>query len=103
MSGYREHSFDPNVYERPGPVIRPYNWAQWTGVAITAIGIGMAALLLLGTMGVIPQWIKPSSSPFMLMLVGTSLTNSRRHPGTPITDEQRARNRKMLIVISIAC
>ena len=26
MSGYREHSFDPNAYEQPGRPLKPYNW-----------------------------------------------------------------------------
>ena len=51
MSGYREHSFDPNAYEQPGRPLQPYNWVQWTGVAIGVLGLAIIALGLLGRLG----------------------------------------------------
>ena len=104
MAGYREHSYDPNAYERPGPVIRPFNWVQWTGVGVAAVGAVLAALYLLAKTGQIPPSVgKTGTAPFMLMLVGTTIMNSRRHPGTPIDEDQRARNRKMLIAVALIC
>ena len=104
MAGYREHGYDPNAYERPGPVIRPFNWVQWTGVGIAAVGAVLATLYLLAKTGAIPpKFGKPTTAPFMLMLVGTTIMNSRRHPGMPIDEDQRAKNRKMLIAVALIC
>ena len=104
MAGYRQHSFDPNAYDAPGPLIRPFNWAQWTGVGFVVIGFALVTLYLLAKMGVGPAWAgKPSIAPFMLMMIGTTIVNSRRHPGAPIDDEQRARNRKLLLITVLVC
>lgn len=53
--GYRTHQFDPNAYEEQGPPLRPYNWVQWTGVAIASVGVGLFAAYLLGKIGVLPR------------------------------------------------
>ena len=98
MTGYREHSFDPNAYEQPGPPLKPYNWVQWTGVAIGSVGAALITLNLLGKTGLIPQWVDSSPAPFMLLVVGMVLINSRRGPAVQVGSEQLAKNRRVLLV-----
>jgi hypothetical protein len=99
MTGYREHSFDPNAYEQPGPPLKPYNWVQWTGVVIGVLGMALITLGLLGRLGLIPAWLDgaPAAS-FVLPLIGVALINSRREPGTQAGSEQLQRNRKVLLI-----
>ena len=98
MSGYREHGFVPNSYEQPGRPLRPFNWVQWSGVGLMAFGLALDLLYFAGRFG----WTKDgAASPAMAlgpMFVGIALINSRREPGTLVTDEQRARNRKVLLI-----
>ena len=99
MSGYREHSFDPNAYEQPGRPLKPYNWVQWTGVAIGVLGLAIIALGLLGRLGWIPAWFDgPPAGAFMLPIIGISLINSRREPGTQVGSEQLEKNRRILFI-----
>ena len=97
MAGYREHSFDPYAYEQPGRPMRPFNWVQWTGVALEVLGLCMFLAYLGGKLG----WIAPvvkSGFGFLPMIIGMTLINSRREPGNLITPEQRARNQRLLII-----
>jgi hypothetical protein len=103
MTGYREHSFDPNAYEQPGPPLKPYNWVQWAGVAIIVIGATLIALGLLGKAGVVRNWIDTSPGPFMLLVVGMLLINSRRAPGVQVGSEQLAKNRRVLLITVVVC
>ena len=104
MSGYREHSFDPNAYEQPGRPLKPYNWVQWTGVAIGVLGLAIIALGLLGRFGWIPPWLDgPPAGAFMLPIIGISLINSRREPGTQVGSEQLEKNRKVLLITAAIC
>src|SRR4051812_44910904 len=103
MNGYRENSFDPSAYEQPGRVLRPFNWVQWTGVALIVASLALDLLYFAGRLG----WTRtPLGNPTMAVLplvIGMSLINSRREPGTLITDDQRARNRKVLIITAAVC
>jgi len=104
--GYRDRtSFDPNAYERPGPPLKPYNWVQWTGVAVMLVGGALLVASLLGLIGWVPQWMEEfSPAPFMLMVIGMLLINSRRQPGTEIVGpEQLAKNRKLLLITVAIC
>ena len=103
MTGYREHSFDPNAFEQPGPPLKPYNWVQWTGVAIGCVGAALITLNLLGRTGLIPQWVDSSPAPFMLLVVGMLLVNSRRAPGVQVGSEQLAKNRRTLLITVAIC
>lgn len=104
MSGYREHSFDPNVYDQPGPVLKPYNWVQWTGVAVMAVGAGIILVEWAGKLGWLPRWIGDAGfTPVSVMLLGSVLVSSRRAPGTPIEEEQRARNKRTLLITIAVC
>jgi hypothetical protein len=103
MSGYRQHSFDPNAYEQPGRPLRPFNWVQWAGVAIGGVGLVVTTLQVAGQLGWIPQWLDGSQPLFVLLLIGAVLVNSRSEPGDVITEEQRARNKRMLVITIIGC
>jgi drug/metabolite transporter (DMT)-like permease len=94
--GYREHSYDPNVYEQQGAPLRPFNWVQWTGVAIGVLGLILTTINVLGQLGWIHPWFNGSQPFFVLLLLGLVLVNSRRDPSTTVGSEQLARNRKVL-------
>jgi hypothetical protein len=98
MAGYRESSFDPISYERPGKPLRPYNWVQWTGVAIALLGIIGCLLYFANELGWIDLGLKEPASFIALPMIGTLLINSRREPGTPMTREQIARQRKIVFI-----
>ena len=81
MSGYGQHSFDPNAYERPGPPQRPYNRVQWLGVALGSVG----AVFALADFAVKFGWIDGRFDPgtgvtVALCAAGVILINSRRAP-----------------------
>ena len=104
MSSYRQSSYDPDAYEQPGRPLKPYNWVQWSGVALGIVGAVLITLDVLGRLGWIPQWIDdPSPGSFTLLILGTVLVNSRREPDTLITEEQRARNKRTLLITAAIC
>jgi hypothetical protein len=103
MSGYREHGFDPNAYEQPGPPLKPYNWVQWTGAALGLVGAALITLSLLGKVGLIPRWIDTSPAPFTLLVIGMVLINSRRAPATQVGSEQLEKNRRVLLITAAIC
>jgi hypothetical protein len=99
---YRQSNFDPNAYEEPGPVVRPFNWVQWTGVALGSFGVAIFAYYLLGKAG----WVPPIDSPMpgaVLPLLGVSLINWRREPSYDPAPELAAARRRWLIVIVAIC
>jgi hypothetical protein len=101
MSGYRQSSYDPNAWEQPGPPVRPYNWVQWIGVALSVTGGAVALYFLLSRAGLVPKLFDDVLPAVMLALIGTALVNSRREPGTPITPEGR-RKRMLIMLAAIA-
>jgi hypothetical protein len=98
MASYRQHSYDPNSYERPGKPLRPYNWVQWIGVAIGSLGVIGCLLYLADKIGWIDLGLKEPGSFIALPMIGLVLINSRREPGTPMTSEQIARQRKIAFI-----
>jgi hypothetical protein len=79
MSGYQQHSYDPNAYEQPGPPLKPYNWVQWTGVALGSIGVLLALVDLTGRLGWIDKPFDPGTGVIVaLCAAGVILVNSRR-------------------------
>ena len=103
MTGYREHSFDPYAYEQRGRPMRPYNWLQWCGVALFALGMTLYGLLFAGRFGWIAPTVTTSSAGFVPVIVGVALINSRREPGTQVGSEQLAKNRRVLLIAIAAC
>jgi hypothetical protein len=100
---YQQSNYDPNAYEQPGPPIKPYNWVQWTGVGLIAVGIAILLAYLAGRVGLIDPVINRIQPAFFLPFLGTMLINSRRAPSVPITTEQRERNRRVLVITLIVC
>ena len=96
---YRVDNFDLNEPQELGRPLRPFNWVQWSGVGLATLG-GLAILAYFGgKLGWIPHWIdEPTPGPFMAMMVGSLLINSRREPLPGVSEEQLRRNRKMLLI-----
>lgn len=99
MSGYRESNFDPNAGSSDtGPPLRPFNWVQWTGVAMGIVG----ALVMIATVAIRlgshpatkDDWIPLASA---LVIFGSVLINSRRQPGG-LTPETK---RKRMVIIAV--
>ena len=103
MSGYRQHGYDPNAYEVAGGPMRPFNWVQWTGVAIGVVGLVLTVLQVAGQLGWVRQWWDGSPPVFVLLLLGVVLVNSRREPATNVDSEQLRKNRKVLLITIIGC
>ena len=104
MSGYRQSNYDPDAYQAMGRPLRPFNWVQWTGVGLEVVGLGLFLLALAGKLGWFPPAANISSiSGMMPMLIGISLINSRREPSVDVTPEQRAANRRLLIITVAIC
>jgi len=99
MGSYRDSSYDPNAYERPGPPVRPYNWVQWTGVAMGCVGMAIALAYLAGRAGWIGSPLESPTPGVGFLLIGSILINSRRHPGS---GGVRSTSRRTLIAISLA-
>ena len=98
MSGYRDSSgFDPYAYERPGRPLRPFNWVQWTGVAMGVAGaLAMVATLVIrltGREATRDDWIPLGSA---LVILGSVLINSRRQPGLTT-----ATRRKRMVIVAV--
>jgi hypothetical protein len=98
VSGYRTSNYDPTHYERAGRPMRPFNWVQWTGVALEVAALGIYLVFLAGEIGWIRPLIGNPAVATALMFPGIFLINSRRHPYVDEAPEQRARNRRMLLI-----
>ena len=100
MSGYRQSGFDPNAGADFGPPLRPYNWVQWTGVALALVGIAFDLVYLGGQAGISAKLLDSPSAGISLPLIGVVLVNSRRGAIEP---EEAARlRRRTLIVAAVA-
>jgi hypothetical protein len=99
MAGYRESSFDPLAYEQPGPPLRPYNWVQRTGVALEVLAIAAMGYFALVVTHQLPDvGVNGMFVAMPLQLVGFTLINSRRAPGTSAGTEQLRKNRQVLLI-----
>ena len=104
MAGYRDTSnFDPMASPRYGKPLRPFNWVQWTGVALMVLGLAVDALYFAGRLG----WTsKPMATPTLAvvpLLVGVSLVNSRRDEVPDLAPELAAQRKRMLIIVTLIC
>ena len=81
MSGYRQHSFDPNAYEQPRPPLKPYNKVQWLGIVLGSVGAVFALADFAVKFGWIDERFDPSTGvTIALCAAGIILINSRRAP-----------------------
>ena len=103
MSGYRDRqSFDPNSGGDYGRPMRPFNWVQWTGVAMGVAGIALYGVYFAGRVGWMAELLKTPMVGFPLLIVGASLVNSRREIlDDPAPELAAARKRWLLITILI--
>ena len=105
MSGYRQSGYDPDAYQQIGRPLRPYNRWQWAGVVLGVAGMAIYLVYLAGRIGWLPPLIDQPAGGFFALIGGSILVNSRREPSSDITPEQRAANRRMLVItiaISVA-
>ncbi|GAA4025038.1 hypothetical protein GCM10022280_27390 [Sphingomonas swuensis] len=101
MSYRQSSSYDPYA---PSPALapaRPFNWVQWSGVALEVVGFAGFLLYITGKAG----WTAPvvaNGTPFMLLtVVGLSLINSRRAGDVDLAPELApARRRWTLLTIA---
>ena len=100
MSGYRQHSYDPNAgFEEPRP-LKPYDKWQWLGVA----AIGFAALLMLADLffEFADNWMRLpvldwSSGAFVVLCIGGLLIMKyRREPTEDDPNPERSERRRRL-------
>lgn len=104
MSGYRQHSYDPNAFEQPGAPLKPFNWVQWTGVALQTVAAVLITIDLLARIGWLPRLVEDMSpAPFALLVIGMVLINSRRGPARQFDSEQMAKNRRTLLITVAIC
>ncbi len=103
MSGYRQSNFDPNAYQEAGAPIRPFNWVQWTGIALGGFGLVLTTANVAGQLGWIDPLIDGNPPTFLFLIFGVILFNSRRHPPTDVTPDERATRKRWLIVIAFVC
>jgi hypothetical protein len=98
MNGYRQSNYDPEAYQQEGAPLRPYNWVQWTGIALGVVGLALVLADVAGELGWINPWFDGNPPLVLLLILGVVLINSRRAPATDVTPEQRAANRRMLFI-----
>ena len=103
VSGYRQHSFDSNAFEQPGPPARPFNWVQWIGAIFAVVGIGMFFAYAAGRLGWIPQLLPGPTLGTSLTLVGIVLINSRTQPVHDPAPELAAARERWLVIVTIIC
>ena len=101
MSGYRQSSFDPNAGGDTGAPLRPFNWAQWTGVGFAVVGVAIDLAYLGGQAGITRKLLDSPSIGIALPLIGVALINSRRQPGQPLSPEIK-RQRMLIIAVAFA-
>jgi hypothetical protein len=104
MAGYRDNSgFDPYASPRYGRPLRPYNWVQWTGIALAIGGIAFELAYFAAKLG----WIRNfADSPMIgstLVLLSIPLVNSRREELPDPAPELAAQRKRWLIIVTLVC
>ena len=100
MSGYREHSFDPNTGAEALP--NPLTWVQRIGIACLFVGAAVIFAFLGGRFGLIPKWIdSPIIGTLIVVAAGPLIgAGARRAPLTP--DMKRRRLTIMMLALAVA-
>lgn len=103
MTGYRESSYEPKAYARPGPARRPFNWVQWAGAICLVIGIALDVGYFAGRLGWIRPFLDGPALAIAAMFVGILLVNSRRERVPDPAPELAADRRRWLIIVTAIC
>ncbi|MEO6360186.1 MAG: hypothetical protein ABIO43_06395 [Sphingomicrobium sp.] len=103
MSGYREHGFDPNPYERQGPARRPFNWVQWVGLALAMLAAAIYLVYAAGRAGWMPALIDSPMPVASLTVLAVALINSRRNQPVDLAPELAAARRRWMIITLAIC
>ena len=103
MSGYRDSSnYDPYASPRYGRPLRPYNWVQWTGVALVLVGMAIDFSYFAGRLG----WLRRDITPVVALpplMIGVALINSRRQEVVDPAPELAAERKRWTIIVVIVC
>ena len=103
MTGYRDTStYEPfgTAYGRP---LRPFNWVQWTGVALVAVGLAIDLAYFAGRLGWIREPLDTPTLAIVPLIVGVSLVNSRREELNDPAPELAQARKRWLIIIAAVC
>lgn len=104
MSGYRDTSnFDPYGQTNYGRPLRPFNWVQWTGVALELLGVAIYIAFILGSFGWTRKLIDTPAFGMAPLFLGISLINSRREERTDPAPELAGARRKWLAIVVAIC
>ena len=104
MSGYREHSFDPNAGGETGAPLRPFNGVQWTGVGCLVLALVGYGYYFAERTGLVPD--RHFNSMMMglpFLLLGVTLINSRRQQVVDLAPELASARRKWMLVTIAIC
>jgi uncharacterized membrane protein len=101
--GYRQTSYDPASYERYGPPLRPFNWVQWAGVGMMALGLAVGLAFIAGYFGLIPFRLKSPAPITGFVVIGSLLINTRRQVLADPAPELAAERKRLLIITTALC
>ena len=104
MTGYRDPVYDPNAWEPQGRPMRPYNTVQWLGVALLVLSIAAYTYFFASIKGWVPKLLfDPMYAGLPLLLIGTTLINSRREGQTDLAPELAAARKRTMLITIAAC
>jgi hypothetical protein len=103
VTGYRESSYEPKAYARPGPALRPFNWVQWTGVLCVAAGVALDIGYFASRLGWIRPLLEGPALAIIPIFIGIGLVNSRRQAVTDPAPELAADRRRWLLIVTVIC
>ena len=104
MAGYRDSSnFDPCASPRYGRPLSPFNWVQWTGVALAISGIAFELAYFAAKLGWIPNFADTPTIGSTLVLLSIPLVNSRREELPDLAPELAAQRKRWLIIVTLVC
>ena len=103
MAGYRESTFDPYGKTNYGRPLRPFNWVQWTGVALELLGAAVYVAFILSAFGWTRKLLDSPIYGVAPLFLGITLINSRREERTDPAPELAAARRKWLAIVVAIC
>ncbi len=104
MAGYRDtSSYEPFGQPNYGRPLRPYNWVQWTGVALAIFGVALDLAYFAGRLGWLPVQLGSPSLAMPPIFLGIALINSRREEITDPAPELATQRKRWLIITVAIC